>query len=198
MMALIRALPALVLLLAAPALAAEDRIEPVRTDDGLYTQEWFLMSFLDLNEDLADSAAEGKRLAVLWEQKGCPYCRDLHTVNLADPEINAWIRERFNIVQLNLWGDRQVTDFDGEVLSEKKLARKYGVQFTPTIQFFPENPEAAAGKSGREAEVARMPGYFRPFHFISMFEWVWGKKYEEDPNFQRYIIDKANAEGGVE
>jgi len=28
-----------------------------------------------------------------------------------------------------------VTDFDGEVLSEKALAKKYGVRFTPTFQF---------------------------------------------------------------
>jgi hypothetical protein len=54
-------------------------------DDGLYRQDWFLQSFLELGPDLEDAAAEGKRLAVMIEQRGCPYCRDTHLINLADP-----------------------------------------------------------------------------------------------------------------
>ena len=37
-------------------------------------------------------------------------------------------------------GAREVTDFDGQVLPEKELARKYGVPGTPTIQFLPDRP----------------------------------------------------------
>jgi hypothetical protein len=58
-------------LLAGPAGAGEVTA-PVMTDDGLYTQAWFLQSFLDLGEDLAEAAANGKRFAIIWEQKGCP------------------------------------------------------------------------------------------------------------------------------
>ncbi len=181
-----------VLIAALPATAAE-RIEPKLGDDGLYHQDWFLQSLLDLRDDLEEAHAAGKRLAIVWEQKGCPYCRDLHTVNLAEPETADWIKERFAVLQLNLWGDREVTDFDGEALPEKELARKYRVNFTPTIQFFPADPGAALGKSGADAEVARMPGYFRPFHFISMFEYVWDERYAKGQDFQRYVIEKATA-----
>lgn len=186
---------ALWLAAAAPAAAAEGKIEATIGDDGLHKQSWFLESFLVLSEDLAEAAAAGKRFAIVWEQRGCPYCRDMHEVNLADPKVNQWIRERFVVLQLNLWGDRQVTDFDGQVLSEKDLARKYRINFTPTLQFFPETPQAMAGKKAADAEVARMPGYFRPFHFISMFEYVHGKLYDR-MDFQRYIVEKASATRG--
>lgn len=176
-----------VLLWAAPGLAAEPKLG----DDGLYHQDWFLQSLLDLRDDLAEAQAAGKRLAIVWEQKGCPYCRDLHTVNLADPKTAAWISQRFAVLQLNLWGDRPVTDFDGQELPEKELARKYRITFTPTIQFFPRSLEEMAGRGGMEAEVARMPGYFRPFHFISMFEYVWDERYAHGQEFQRYILEKA-------
>ncbi len=106
------------------------------TDDGLIYQPWFLDSFLILNEDLADAQAEGKRFAVFWELKGCPYCEETHRVNLADPEILEFVTSNFTIIQLNIIGARVVTDFDGEELSERDLARKWGVKFTPTIQFF--------------------------------------------------------------
>jgi thioredoxin-related protein len=190
MLRLFAALIGAVLMAAAPAFAA-DRIEPKLGDDGLYQQDWFLQSLLDLRDDLADAKAEGKRLAIIWEQKGCPYCRDLHAVNLSDPKTAGWIKERFAVLQLNLWGDRRVTDFDGQELPEKELARKYRITFTPTIQFFPKSIEEMAGRKGMEAEVARMPGYFRPFHFISMFEYVWDERYARDQDFQRYIIEKA-------
>jgi thioredoxin-related protein len=166
--------------------------EPSMGDDGLHKQDWFLQSFLELPEDLAEATAAGKRLVLLWEQRGCPYCHDLHRINLADAKTAAYIRARFAVLQLNLWGDREVTDFDGEKLREKEFARKYRINFTPTLQFFPETVAAMKGKKGPDAEVARMPGYFRPFHFISMFEYVWEKRYA-DQDFQRYILEKSAA-----
>lgn len=166
-------------------------------DDGLYHEDWFLKSFLDLADDLKDTTGGKKRFAILWEQRGCPYCWDLHRINFADAKITAYIRERFNIVSLNLWGDRPVTDFDGEALSEKNLARKYRINFTPTLQFFPETADEMKGKKGPDVEVARMPGYFRPFHFISMFEYVYEKRYAHQ-DFQRYIAEKSAARRGKE
>ncbi len=167
-------------------------VEPRLGDDGLHKQDWFLESFLELAEDLADATKAGKRLAILWEQRGCPYCHDLHRINLADAKVVAYIRAHFAIIQLNLWGDREVTDFDGEKLREKEFARKYRINFTPTLQFFPETPDEMKGKKGADAEVARMPGYFRPFHFISMFEYVREKRYVHQ-DFQRYIMEKSAA-----
>ena len=167
-----------------PAFAAQ--VEPEVNDDGLYTQPWFLQTFLDLGEDLAEAAGNGKRLAVIWEQKGCPYCKDMHLVNFADPAINDYVRENFEVLQLNLHGLRETTDLDGEVLDERSLARRWAIRFTPTVHFFPEDPAMAAGKTGIEVEVARMPGYFKPPHFLAMFRFVREKAYEQE-DFQSFL-----------
>src|SRR5262245_20530178 len=84
------------------------REAPVRSDDGLYRQSWFQLSFLDLREDFADAKAAGKRLAVLVEQRGCVYCASLHNDVLAVRHINDYVRENFAVVQLDLWGAREV------------------------------------------------------------------------------------------
>jgi thioredoxin-related protein len=159
-------------------------------DNGLHVQPWFLDSFMYLQEDLASAAANSKNLAVLFEQRACPYCREMHQVNLANEKITNYVRKNFDILQLDMWGNRKVTDFDGKEYDEKDLARAWRVQFTPTIVFFPRAPEAVKGKSGFYAEVARMPGYFKPFHFISMFEYVHEGAYAEEPSFQRYLQAK--------
>jgi thioredoxin-related protein len=120
---------------------------------------------------------------------------EMQRVNLADPEVNAYIRERFEVLQLDLYGAREVTDFDGEVLSEKALARKYGVTGTPTILFMPPTVDAVAGKTGRAIEVARMPGYFRPGHFEAMFAFVFDRAYERQ-SFLAYLKERPARSGG--
>jgi len=188
-------------LLSHPASAAgKDGLLPMPGigDDGLHKQLWFQNTFLDLTEDLADATDQNKRLVIIWEQRGCPYCKATHEVNFRIPRIANYVKDNFYVLQLNLWGDREVTDFDGEVLPEKALARKYRVLFTPTFQFFPDNIEKAAGKRGDDVEVLRIPGYFKPFHFYFLFRYVNQKGYEAEPSFQRWLDgqgDKLRARG---
>lgn len=171
--------------------AAAGRIEPILGEDGMYHQSWFVNSFLDLKEDLAEAAEAGKRFVVMWEQRGCPYCRETHMVNFARPDINHYVRDNFAVLQLDLWGSREVTDFDGETLEERALARKWGIVFTPTIMFFAESVAEVEGKTGAQAEVTRMPGYFKPFHFITMFEYVKESAYERQ-HFQKFLQAKGD------
>jgi len=151
---------------------------PVLTDDGLYKQPWFLESFLDLSDDLEGAAKAGKRFAIMWELKGCPYCKETHFVNFAQPRITDYIKANFEVLQLNIIGSRKVTDFDGTEMSEKELAAKYGVHFTPTFQFFGESPASLRTLPPAKREVARAPGYLRPDDFLAMFRFVREKAYE--------------------
>ena len=153
-------------------------------DDGLHKQPWFATTFKDIAEDMETAAEEGKRLAILFEQRGCIYCRRLHQDVLSDSKVSDYIRENFMVVQYNLYGDEEVTDLDGEVLSEKKAAQKWRILFTPTVLFLPEKHESSAD-AGRAA-VATIPGTFGKGTTQHMFEWVRLKGYDGDESFQRY------------
>jgi thioredoxin-related protein len=150
----------------------------VLNDDGLSRKPWFLESLLDLADDIAEATGKNKRLVVMWELKGCPYCKKIHEVNLADPAIESFIRDRFEVLQLNIIGAREVTDFDGERLPEKQFAQKYGIRFTPTFQFFPESAAGLGAKPPTEREVARWQGYMEPKPFTAMFRFVAERIYE--------------------
>lgn len=158
-------------------------------DNGLHTQDWFLQTFLDMAEDHAELAGQNKHLAVIFEQRGCPYCRELHRVNFARKEIVAYLQEHFGIIQIDLWGSREVTDFDGKEMEERALSRRWRAIFTPTMVFFPKEVELVKGKKGVDSEIFRMPGYFKPFHFMSMLEFVNEGHYRTS-HFQRYLQDK--------
>jgi thioredoxin-related protein len=160
--------------------------DPVLTDDGLYKQSWFLESFLDFSEDLEDARKAGKRFAVMWELKGCPYCKETHFVNFARPEISDYVKANFEVLQLNIIGSRIVTDFDGTKLAEKDIAAKYGVRFTPTFQFFGERAAPLKDLAPQKREVARAPGYLRPEDFLAMFHYVREKAYQ-DKSFRDFV-----------
>src|SRR5882724_6526781 len=148
------------------------RGEAVLTEDGLLRQSWFLESLLELGDDLDGAAKAGKRFAIMWELRGCPYCRETHLVNFARPDIESYIKSNFDLLQLNIIGSRKVTDFDGAEITEKALAAKYGVRFTPTFQFFPEQVAGLKEKPPQSREVARAPGYLMPDDFRALFRYV--------------------------
>ncbi len=152
--------------------------EAVLTEEGLYRQSWFLDSLLELADDLQLANEKRKRLAIMWELRGCPYCKETHLVNFGKPEIEAFVKERFEILQLNIIGSREVVDFDGEKLSEKRLAEKYGIRFTPTFQFLSDRGEDLGKKKPRDREVARAQGYLEPKAFLAMFRYVSERAYE--------------------
>ncbi len=167
-------------LLALPAAAANVG------DDGLHKTAWMRDTFKDLREDLEEANAEGKRFAIIFEQRGCIYCTKMHEDVFPRPEIAEYIDENFFVVQLNLHGAVEVTDFDGETRTEREMARKWGILFTPTLMFLPE--EVPEGATAPEAAVVTMPGAFAAGTTLDMLTWVNEKRYEldGDEDFQRY------------
>jgi len=168
-------------------------------DNGMYAQDWLFNTSMNLRKDLATTRKEGKRFIILWEQQDCLYCAPTYEVNLRIPRVVNKIAKNFNVVKLDILGNRKVTDLDGTVLPEKELAIKYGIQYTPTYQFLPESLEKAAGKVGRDLDVFRFEGYFKPFHFYFMFHFVQAKGYEVEPSFQRWLgnIGKGMVKKGI-
>jgi len=178
----------LVFLAAFPALAVE------LGEDGLHKPEWIRTTFKDMREDLAEANAEGKRLLIIWEQRGCIYCTKMHEEIFPDPEIDALLRGKYFVVQMNLFGDEEVTDFDGTTLPEKQMAQRWGVVFTPTMMFMPESvPE---GMKASDAAVATMPGAFGRLTTKALLTWVLEKGYEGDEHFQKYLARKVAEEKG--
>lgn len=132
-------------------------------DDGLFHEPWFVESFLDLGEDQAAATDAGRRLAVLWELRGCPLCRRLHETTLADPRVVDAIRSRLDVVLLDIIGARPVTPPDGPPMPERSLARSWGVHGTPTL-----NVLARPGETLPDA-ASRIEGYVAP---DAMLAWL--------------------------
>ena len=161
-------------------------------DDGLHKTKWMQNTFKDLREDLEEANAEGKRLVLFFEQIGCIYCTKMHKEVFSKEIISNYIEDNFFVVQLNLHGDIEVTDFDGEVLPEKDIARKWGILFTPSIIFLPQ--QVKDDVSAQQAAVAIMPGAFQLGMTLDLFTWVREERYliDNGQDFQRYHARRVN------
>ena len=127
-------------------------------EDGLYQEPWITNTFMDLREDLEEANENQQRLLILFEQKGCGYCKRMHEKVYSVPEISRKLQEDFFVIRINIFGDLEVTDFDGQTLPEKQIVQKWGVMFTPTMMFFPK--KISESITAPQAAVVTMPGAF--------------------------------------
>jgi thioredoxin-related protein len=137
---------------------------------------WFKNSFLDLQEDLQEAVDEGKRLILYFHQDGCPYCAKLLDENFSLKEIVDKTQQNFQLVAINIWGDREVTGLLGTATTEKAFAASLKVMYTPTMLFLNEQ-----GRS-----VLRINGYYAPHRFMAALDYVAARE-ERNLSFKDYL-----------
>jgi thioredoxin-related protein len=162
---------ALALLVSACMLSAAAANAQVASPHAIGIPRWFVESFLDFREDIADARKDGKRLLVYFGQDGCPYCKLLMQTTFTETRIVDKTRKGFMPIALNLWGDREVTWIDGRRMPEKELGRLLQVQFTPTLLFFDEKANV----------VVRLNGYQPPHRMEAALDYVAGRMEAKQP-----------------
>ena len=142
---------------------------------------WFADTLLEMPDDVADAAKHGKRVMLYFGQDGCPYCKRLMEVNFRQAPIAAKAKKNLVAIALNIWGDREVKWTDGAVTSEKQLAAKLKVQFTPTLIFLDEKGSVAL----------RLNGYLPPHEFEAALDYVAAKMERKKVAFPDYLGSKT-------
>lgn len=138
---------------------------------------WFKLSFLDLPEDLSEAVAAGKQgLLVYFGQKYCAYCKALLEVDFGKPDIVSYTRKHFDVLGIDIHGQRDVVNLEGQEMDERRLAVDMGVDFTPTVVFY-----NAAGE-----EALRLSGYYPPYKFRAALEYV-ADGYYANETFRQYL-----------
>ncbi|MGV6859180.1 MAG: thioredoxin family protein [bacterium] len=133
---------------------------------------WFKNSFLDLRDDLQDARDAGKKfLAVYYGQAHCAYCEAMMRNDFGNARIERFFRENFDIVAIDIWGDRQVTLLDGRTVSEKDWALVQETNFTPSLVFY----------DLEGTQVLKLRGYYPPYKFMAALEYLVDGFYRREP-----------------
>ena len=143
---------------------------------------WFRQSFLDLDEDVREAAANHRRVMLYFHQDNCPYCSLLVKENFTRPDIVAAMQKNLESIALNMWGDREVIATDGKHYTEKSLATALKVDYTPTLIFLDEQGKV----------VLRLNGYYPPERFRLALDYVSAHK-EKELGFRAYLATRQAA-----
>ncbi|MFV0370207.1 MAG: thioredoxin family protein, partial [Azonexus sp.] len=151
----------------------------------LNDEPWLLPAPLRLGATLKRS---GKPMIVLFEQKACAACDEMHQAAFPRAEVKALLA-KFDVARVDMASREPVQTPGGKTLPGRDWARSIGVFYTPSLVFF----DKAGG------EVFRVEGYLRPFHLAASLDYVASGAYRQQPQFQRFIEARAaarRAQGG--
>ena len=142
---------------------------------------WFKESFLDIRDDIAEASQAKRRVMLYFYQDGCPYCTKLLNENFGQKEIADKARKHFDVIAINIWGDREVKDLNGKTMPEKDFAKALGVQFTPSLQMLDEKGNTAL----------RLNGYTPPHQFTVALDYV-SQRLEKKQKYIDYLQAHAS------
>jgi len=136
---------------------------------------WFKESFLELADDVDEAKQGDKHVLLFFHLSECPYC-DQMAKNFDKPPLKQVIQENFDVIAINILGDKEVVLNEDEAMTEKEFSTKVGVRYTPTIVFLNQ----------KNKEVARTNGYRKPQKFKQILRYVASKAYA-DSTLAEYI-----------
>jgi thioredoxin-related protein len=149
---------------------------PVPATGKLHQESFYLKPGADLS---ARARGTGKPLMVLFEQKSCTPCDELHQDKLKRPELDAEVRQ-LDVALVDMWSKDTVTTPSGEKMTGEQWARKIGVKYAPSMVFFVN-----------DKEVFRTDAYLRAFHTRMVMRYVSSGGYKTETSFQRWIAAEA-------
>ena len=129
---------------------------------------WFKESFLEIREDVDEARQQDKHVMLFMHIDRCPYCTRMIQEDFARSELVEYIQANFDVIALNIRGDREVAWDENTRYSEKELAKSLGVQYTPTIVFL----------DARGEKVYQMHGYRKPAAFGQLLHYIAERQYE--------------------
>lgn len=147
-------------------------IDDVAKPRNVQYPHWFSDTFLDFREDLKAAHDQAKLgIIVYFGQKDCAYCEALLDVNFGrEKDIVSYTRQHFNVIPIDIWGSREVTDFDGQTITESVFSEFEETHFTPSLNFY-----LADGN-----EVLRLRGYYPPYKFRAAMAYVVDGYYKKE------------------
>ena len=183
--------PVLILVLLTAWMNAVRAAAPDPLDDGaILTAEypgWFLESFLNLQDDLENAAANGKQgLIVVFSTAGCSYCHRLAEETLKNPLVAERLQRDFDALALEIFSDDFMITPQGEEMAIKTFARQLGADFTPAVYFFDLQGQPRL----------RLVGFTPPDRFLSALRYVPDGHYQ-DGRFRDFLAAERDAAGAA-
>lgn len=148
---------------------------------------FFDQTFGDFREELATAKEDGKKgILIMFELDDCPFCHRMKQTVLNQSEVQDYYKEHFKIFTVDIEGPENITDFNGEAISEKDFAfKQFRVRATPVFGFFDLEGKMVARYTGATSSVEE---------FMWLGQYVADGEYQKT-SFTRYKRDRKKEQG---
>jgi thioredoxin-related protein len=100
-------------------------------------QYFFEQNLGDLSEELETARDDGKKgMLIFFEMEECPFCHRMKKTILNQPDIQDYFKENFHSISIDVEGDIEIVDFEGNQTTQKDFASKNRVRATPVVVFY--------------------------------------------------------------
>jgi thioredoxin-related protein len=129
--------------------------------------DWFKESFLEIADDVDEASETGRHVMLFFDLNGCPYCDRMLEESFNAEPIGSYIQANFDVIAINIQGDREIA-FNEEIsVTEKQLAEILKVYSTPALVFLNEDNKT----------IVRVNGYRAPERFQQVLDFVATRSY---------------------
>jgi thioredoxin-related protein len=147
------------------------RVSPLASTGKLHTDASYLQAPYRLAE-----RGSGKPLLVLFEQKDCAPCDELH-LDILKRKESADLLKRFDVVLLDMWSKTPLQTPGGVDSTAAEWSKQLSIQYAPSMVLFDESGQ----------EVFRREAYLKAFHTQGSMDYVLSGAFKTQPSFQRYL-----------
>lgn len=116
---------------------------------------FFNQTWGDFSEEVVAAREQGKQgILFFFEMDECPFCHRMKTTVLNQPEVQAYFREHFLCFSIDVEGDVEIVDFEGNPTTQKEFASKANrVRATPVFAFYDLQGKPVTRYTGATAGV---------------------------------------------
>lgn len=139
---------------------------------------FFAESFGNYQEELELAKEEQKKgVLIFFEMDECPFCHWMKSNVLNKPQVQKYFKEHFLIFAMDIEGDVEITDFEGNETTQKAFSfKKNRVRATPVFAFYDLQGQRVARFTGRTSNVKE---------FMLLGQYVVSQAYQE-MSFSKY------------
>jgi thioredoxin-related protein len=139
-------------------------------------------AFGDFQANLNKALDKGKKGILLYfHQAQCPFCQKMEREVFSQPIVHKFFQKYFDVYKVNIKGNKQFTDVDGDSLSQMKFAVQNRARATPTLVVF--------GKGGEE--LVRFISNPSLEEFLALGKFVVDGRHREGEDFFNYKSQQA-------
>lgn len=150
--------------------------------EAYHIPEWFKVSFLEIHNDAKEASQGNKHLLLYMHLDNCPYCKRVLDENFTSGANKDYIQQHFDVMAINIRGDREIQWDETTFYNEKTLAKELGVYATPTLVFLNEEGNV----------VYQVNGYRSPDAIMDVMHYVQERQYGQ-MSLAEYVAQKGQA-----